>query len=186
MDVEGTLRSFGYRRDELRTSAAALVVAIVLITVAGSLAPTTIERTDVVGQAGPSGAIAVTVGILAILVGSLIVGYVIAARVIQHRWIWPIGPRVARPPRSSPNWPAFVATGVVLFGRRLLPNDGYPNLASGTYAIPGTEAAVIRVQAPVDFAFVLVSGMLAWVITFALVIVAVTVWRSLSKAEPVA
>ena len=73
MDVEETLRSFGYRRDELRTSAAALVVANVLITAAGSY-----------------------------------------------------------------------------------------------------------------FAFVLVSGMLAWVITFALVIVAVTVWRSLSKAESVA
>ena len=55
VDVEGTLRSFGYRRDELRTSAAALVVAIVLITVAGSLAPTTIQRTDVVGQAEPIG-----------------------------------------------------------------------------------------------------------------------------------
>ena len=56
---------------------------------------------------------------------------------------------------------------MVLFGRRLLPNDGYPNLASGTYVIPGTTAEVIRVQAPVDFAFVLVSGMLAWVFAFA-------------------
>ena len=73
----------------------------------------------------------------------------------------------------------------MLFGRRLLPNDGYPSLASGTYVIPGT-AEVIRVQAPVDFAFVLVSGMLAWVFAFALVIVAVTVWRSVSKARSVA
>ena len=141
MDVEGTLLSFGYRRDELRTSAAALVVAIVLITDVGSLAPTTIERTDVAGQADPSGAVAVTLGILAILIGSLIVGYVIAARVIQHRWIWPIGPRVERPPRSSPNWPAFVATGVVLSGGGSSRTIGYPNLASGTYVIPGTDAA---------------------------------------------
>ncbi len=185
MDVEATLLSFGYRRDELRTRAAALVVAIVLITAAGSLAPTTIERTGGVGQGDPSGTIAATLGILAILIGSLVVGYVIAARVIQHRWIWPIGPRVARPPRSSANWPAFFATGVVLFGRRLLPNDGYPSLASGTYVIPGT-VDVIRVQAPVDLAFVLVSGMLAWVFAFALVIVGVTVWRSMSKARSVA
>jgi hypothetical protein len=186
VDVEGTLLSFGYRRDELRTSAAALVVAIVLITAVGLLAPTTIERTDVAAPVNPLGTIGVTLGILAILIASLVVGYVIAARVIQHRWIWPIGPRVERPPRSNPNWPAFVATGVVLFGRRLLPNDGYPNLASGTYVIPGTTAEVIRVQAPVDFAFVLVSGMLAWVFAFALVIVAVTVWRSMSKASSVA
>ena len=41
-------------------------------------------------------------------------------------------------------------------------------------------------QAPVDFAFVLVSGMLAWVFAFALVIVGVTVWRSMSKARSVA
>ena len=185
MDVEATLLSFGYRRDELRTSAAALVVAIVLITAVGSLAPTTIERMDVAGQADPSGAIGVTLGILAILIGSLILGYVVAARVIQRRWIWPIGPRVERPSRSSLNWPSFFATGVVLFGRRLLPNDGYPSLASGTYVIPGTAEA-IRVQAPVDFAFVLVSGLLAWVFAFALAIVVVTVWRSVSKARSVA
>jgi hypothetical protein len=185
MDVEGTLLSFGYRRDDLWTGAAALVFAMSVIFAVGMLVPATIERSDATAAVDPLGGIAVTLGMVALLAGSLAAGYVIAARFIQRRWIWPIGPRVVRPPTTGLNWPAFFATGVVLFGRRLLPDDGYPNLVSGVYAVPGTATEVVRVQAPVDFAFILISGLLAWVLAFAVAIVAVAAWRSLSKARAV-
>ena len=185
MDLEGTLLSFGYRRDEVRTDAAALVFAILTITVVGTLLPTSIERTDLLDPGDTGGQLAVVVTMLALLAGSTVAGYVIAARFIQHRWAWPIGPRVPGPARTGLNWPAVFATGVVLFGRRLLPDDATPSLASGTYPIPGTGTDVIRVRAPVDLAFVLVLALLAWVFAFALAIIAATAWRSMSKTRSV-
>jgi hypothetical protein len=121
---------------------------------------------------------------IAVLAGSLYLGFVLAIRLIEHRWPWPIGPRIGRRGTSIAFFvlPTILANVSISATRIAIElNPVIPSL-SGRYVSDAPHEVWFSVYAPIDLAGFTV---LAMPISLAAFLVGMGVSLALHVVQPV-
>ena len=163
-------RAPNLRRRGLHCLAAALVTAIIAVTVAGLAAPWSVDvlvpLSSDIQEFYPSGIVevvtdpAVAGALCAVLVGALVVGWLGWAVVAQRRRPWPLGPRSSGSQSNGPwpllGWPVF--TALVIAGWL---GDPFRELVG--LAFTPIEGYWMELRAPIDLAIEIVLGLATYV-----------------------
>jgi hypothetical protein len=161
--IDDTLARQGLRPIDVRVVGFASVLVIAATTLVGSLPPSITTGAFDVSELGriDEPIVPALAGVAAVFFAALIVGPVLAIRLLERRWVWPFGPKVPRPKGVRPSFAGgFAVLGPLVVGRLVEP---FLPHASALYGLPGPGDRWLRVVAPEDFASALIVGFILYV-----------------------
>jgi hypothetical protein len=183
MNVQAVMESAGLRRNDVRVMSVTAIGVILALTAFGWLAPTTMVLVSIGNFSATDDNLWLTVaGLVTAIFGGGAAAFVAATRLVEHRWPWPLGPRVRRSrPATNLFLPSALAISAGNLGVWVLA-DRLPG-ASALYVLDGSTESWLRVVAPVDLAYVMIVGLLLWIMGFTVGVVVVALWRSLNRQQ---
>jgi hypothetical protein len=187
MDVRDRLERAGVYAGDVRVFALTTVVAVGVMTAYGTFAPmvmTEVKPDDLIdtGSAATSQLLAG----LGLFLASFVIAPVVGYRLLEHRWVWPFGPRVkrARPSRWLVVVPLSFAYLVTWAVSRLAGDDLFPHL-SGLYTITDVPARWLRVYAPIDGAYTFIVIVAVYVAAYVVALaITMAIYFALNRSAP--